>query len=100
FVARRSIQLSYGRKVVGPKFSLTHQRPAALRNAAIFGARLFGLSKLNDRASPSCVRTYSSVRATAFSKSRFFGMKDIQAIESCSVSYSQTPTSRPRSKIP
>src|SRR5579862_349694 len=75
-------------------------RWAAFRKAAIFGARLLGLSKLKDRASPSCSRTYCSVVATAPSRSLFFAMKDSHTIDCPSGSYSQMPTSRPRSKIP
>src|SRR5882672_11027582 len=71
--------------------------PAGLRNASTLGARLFGLSKLNDRASPNCSRTYVSVVLTAFSSSLFFAMNAIHAIDSVAVSYSHRPTSRPRS---
>ena len=56
-------------KLVIPKGSLEEQTLREGKNAAIFGARLLGLSRLNDRASPSSSRTNSSVRATVISMS-------------------------------
>ena len=76
------------------------QCPAPFRSASMRGIRLFGLSRLNDRASPNSLLIYSSVRATAFSRSLFFGINVLQAIDSTAGSYSHSPTRRPRSKIP
>src|SRR6266487_5277695 len=67
---------------------LAAPRQAPLRSASMRGTRLLGLSRLNDRASPSCVRTYCSVRSTAFSRSLFLGTKAVHAIDSADVSYS------------
>src|SRR5262249_49695896 len=65
----------------------------------IRGALLLGLSRLKDLASPSWVRTYSSVSATAFSRSLFFLTNATHAIEFVDGSYSHRPTKRPRSRI-
>src|SRR4029453_19010323 len=71
----------------------------APRRASTRGARLFGLSRLKDRASPNWVFTNSSISATAFRKSLFLGMKLAQTIDSVNVSNSHIPTRRPRSKM-
>lgn len=67
--------------------------------AAIRGALLFGLSRLNERASPNCARTYCSVRATAPARSWFLAMNAVHAIDSPAGSYNHNPTSLPRSKM-
>ena len=67
--------------------------------AAMRGARLLGLSRLKDRASPSWSRTKFSVRVTASSRALSFLTKDTQAIDSVAGSYSHRPTRRPRSTM-
>src|SRR5207245_916272 len=69
-----------------------------LRSAAMRGARRFGLSRLNDRASPSSSRTNASVFATASFSFRCL-VHAFQAIDLDSGSYSHSPTMRPRSRI-
>src|SRR5437867_5615311 len=73
--------------------------PAFFRNAAMRGARLLGLSRLKERASPSCSRMYFSVAAIAASRALSLIPKEDQTIFSDSMSYSHRPTSRPRSTI-
>src|SRR5262245_12987284 len=71
----------------------------AFRRIAIRPARLLGLSRPNDRASPSSSRTYFSVAATAASRALSLKPNDDQTIFSVSTSYSQRPINMPRSKI-
>ena len=57
--------LSVSQSVISDVLRDVLTQPAAFRNASILGTRLFGLSKLKDRTSPSCDRTNSSIRSTA-----------------------------------
>src|SRR5262249_46094492 len=72
---------------------------AALRSAAIFGARLFGLSRLNERASPSSSPTNRSASFRAASRARSLTPNVAATIDSVSGSYSQSPIRRPRSRM-
>src|SRR5207249_856113 len=63
---------------------------AVLRSDSIRGARLFGLSRLKDWASPKSARTNSSVRATAEATSLLRAMNVIHAIDSLPGSYSHS----------